>query len=226
MLKEKNEIINSYIALRRVIGISGMMLPFVCVAGGALISGICTQESISFYYYSNMRDFFVGLMAVVSMFLITYKGYSRLDDAVTTSSGVMGLGLTLFPCMFSAGSADRVGIFLLRQELSDTIHVTCAGLFFILLALNSIFLFTRSSHKKSEFTFKKKIRNIIYISCGIIMLVSLLLLLVLTLVLGKEAIDQYKIPLVLEIVMLLAFGISWLIKGETLLRDLPEDSAS
>ncbi|HPS58642.1 MAG TPA: hypothetical protein PK514_11105 [Spirochaetota bacterium] len=216
---DKSNMIISYITLRNLIGYGGILLPFVCMAGAAFIGGKCIQESVSMYYYSNMRDFFIGLMAVVSLFLVTYKGYCLVDNIVTTSSGVMGLLLALFPCMQSKDATELVGIFMLKQGTSEYIHVTSAAVFFILLALNSIFLFTRSKLKWKDFPCRKKIRNIIYIGCGVIILVALVLLAVLTMVLGSAYVTEHRIPLILEIIMLSAFGVSWLVKGETIFKD-------
>ena len=213
------EMIISYNTLRNLIGYGGILLPFVCMAGASLIEGKCIQESVSMYYYSNMRDFFIGLMAVVSLFLMTYKGYCRVDDLLTTSSGFMGLVLAIFPCMQSKEATELVGIFMLKQGTSEYVHVISAALFFILLALNSIFLFTRSRLKWKDFSCRKKVRNIIYISCGIIILASLALLAILTMVLGTAYVTAHRIPLILEIIMLAAFGVSWLVKGGTMFKD-------
>ncbi|MEJ2664743.1 MAG: DUF998 domain-containing protein, partial [Spirochaetia bacterium] len=87
MFRKKNRsIIISYIALRRLIGILGMLLPFICILGGLLFAALYVEPSISDYYYTNMRDFFVGLLFGVSLFLITYKGYELIDDIVTNTS--------------------------------------------------------------------------------------------------------------------------------------------
>lgn len=219
------DMIISYSTLRKLIGYGGILLPFICMGGAALIGGKCIQESVSMYYYSNMRDFFIGVMAVVSLFLMTYKGYCWVDDMVTTSSGLMGLLLALFPCMLNKDATDPVGIFMLKQSTSETIHVISAALFFILLAVNSIWLFTRSNTKWKDFTFRKKFRNIIYVSCGVIILVSLALLVILTIALGAAYVSEHRIPLILEIIMLAAFGFSWLVKGGSLLKDVQEKMA-
>lgn len=214
------DMIISYKTLRNLIGYAGILLPVICMAGAWFIEGKPVQESVSIYYYTNMRDFFIGIMAVVSCFLMTYRGYCLADDLVTTASGIAGLVLAICPCMQSKESAaDLVGIFMLNQGTSETVHSISSGVFFILLAVNSIFLFTRSNLKWKDFSFRKKTRNIIYISCGILILVTLAVLQVLTKKLGAEYVAGHGILLALEIVMLWAFGFSWLVKGETLFKD-------
>lgn len=220
MLKDNNpNIIISYITQRRLIGIMGILLPFICIAGGLLFSGTAIQESVSVYYYSNMRDFFVGLMSVVSIFLITYKGYETIDNMVTSLSGLAGFGVFIFPCFYSGYPIQPVGIFQLSPGISNIIHILCAAIFFLLLSINSFFLFTRSKTLPDDYTLNKIIRNRIYRCCGIIIFVSLILLLLLSLLFGQTWVEHNKIPMILEIIMLLAFGVSWLVKGETLFRD-------
>ncbi len=213
------DIIISYITQRRLIGIMGILLPFICIAGGLLFAGTYIQKSISVYYYTNMRDFFVGLMSGVSIFLITYKGYGKIDNIVSSLCGLAGFGICFFPCLYAGFPPQPIGIFQINPDASNIIHIACAAVFFILLAFNSFFLFTRSSRKPEDFTINKKIRNAIYRVCGIIILISLMMLPIFTLILGPARTDYYKIPLILEIIMLSAFGTSWLIKGETLFRD-------
>ncbi|MHC1705386.1 MAG: hypothetical protein AB9846_15880 [Tenuifilaceae bacterium] len=57
--KGNNSIIISYKALRRLIGILGILLPVICIIGGFWFAKDPVQQSISLYYYTNMRDFLV-----------------------------------------------------------------------------------------------------------------------------------------------------------------------
>jgi hypothetical protein len=214
--KKNDNIIISYKALRRLIGILGILLPIINVLGGCIFAKIPIQQSISMYYYTNMRDFLVGLMFVVSLFLITYKGYSRLDLIISTIIGIVGLGVAIFPC-YNEFVTERVGIFQLYPIDSNYIHLSCAISFFILLAVNSIFLFTRTGHTKA--TPQKIARNIVYVVCGIVILLCVLGLILGYLLLTPEQRFDTKILLILESIALFAFGISWLVKGETLFRD-------
>jgi hypothetical protein len=215
--KRTKDIIISYKNLRRLIGILGISLPFLCLLG-LLITLTPLQTSISHCYYTNIRDVFVGIMIGVSMFLITYNGYDDTDDRVTNFTGIFGIGLALCPCLFEVGTKTNVGYFNLNPLISNIIHTTCAALFFLLLAYNSIFLFTKTKDKNSM-TINKKKRNIVYITCGIVMVVLMLLLVVLVIMLGQETFNSEPIAFTIESFMLFAFGISWLVKGETIFRD-------
>lgn len=224
MLEEGNmfgtrskDIVISYKNLRRLIGLLGIALPFLCLLG-LFITKTQLQPSISHCYYTNVRDVFIGIMIGVSMFLITYNGYDATDDTVTNLTGLFGIGLALCPCLISKGSTIDVGYLNLDPIVSNIIHVSCAALFFILLAVNSIFLFTKTGKDTKVITPNKNKRNLIYITCGIVMIVLMLLLVVLSLALGDEF-NNEPIAFFIESFMLFAFGISWLVKGETIFRD-------
>ena len=217
MLHDKNnELIISFITLRQCIGVLGILLPFVCILGG-LAAHFGIRPSVSSYYYTNMRDFFAGLLLIVGVFLITYHGYEKIDSIVNTLTGIAGMGIAFFPCM-GADPSEHVGMFLLTAAHSRIIHAVFAAAFFSLLAFNSLFLFTRTNPKK-KMTPNKIIRNRIYIACGIAIFASLIALAAFAFFTTSEFMDRWKIVLLLEIVMLFAFGVSWLVKGETLWKD-------
>lgn len=96
-------------------------------------------------------------------------------------------------------------------------HLTFAAIFFILLGINSIFLFTLTN--KEVLNVRKKIRNSVYRICGIIILICVLSITLFNHILSNEQLFNSKIIIILESVALTAFGISWLIKGKTLLAD-------
>lgn len=68
-------------------------------------------------------------------------------------------------------------------------------------------------------TGNKRKRNAIYRACGIAILSLLALLLILMLVADEGFIREKRIVLIIEALMLVAFGFSWLVKGETILKD-------
>jgi hypothetical protein len=87
----------------------------------------------------------------------------------------------------------------------------------------SIFLFTKSKGYK---TAEKKKRNRVYIVCGIIMLVSVAGIPIDSISVIHNKISSLKPTLILETVALLAFGFSWLTKGEFFYKDSEEEKLS
>jgi uncharacterized protein YacL len=147
---------------------------------------------------------------------MTYKGYEVIDNVLTNVTGIAGFGIAIFPCLPLIDPVNPIGFFQLNPHTSNIIHLCCAGTFFVLLAINSIFLFTLTKDIKTM-TVNKKKRNVIYIVCGIIILVMLIILVLAKLIHGFLVYEN--IVFVLETIMLIAFGISWLVKGEAILKD-------
>ena len=159
---------NSDTTMRRIIGILGIGLPIIVVLGGFIQNGFVFRESISSYYYTNMRDFFVGLLICVGVFLISYKGYECIDSITSTISGILAIGTALFPTSNDSGGINKVGIFQLNNQISFYFHLTFASLFFLSMAFICIFLFTR--YESNTLTKEKKKRNLVYIVCGCVIL--------------------------------------------------------
>ena len=182
--------------LRAMIGWLGMLLPWIVV----LLVGYI-PSSISETWYTNACTPFMIILGSASFLLIAYKGYEKIDDILLTCSGIAGMGICLFPCAVW-NVYGKVGTFMIDKWTSNTIHCICALIFFILLAYNSLFLFTKST---GEMTKKKKIRNIIYRICGIGMLASFLILLL----------PYFRIQVwLVETIALFFFGISFLTKAD------------
>jgi hypothetical protein len=214
---QNGSMIISYLTLRKLIGILGIALPVIVVLGGILQPVFFIQSSISSYYYTNMRDFFIGLLSVVALFLISYKGYEKIDNIVGNMSGAFALGIIFFPTAMLCDNDVNVGIFLIGDKISDFIHLTFAALFFLSLSFNSLFLFTK--YNPDTLTEEKKKRNIIYRVCGIIMLLAIVCIAVYVFLLKHTCVSKLHPVLFFEGIALLAFGISWLIKGETFFKD-------
>ncbi len=213
----EESLLSSYLAMRRLIGVLGILLPLIVVVGGLIQHEPIIQHSISGYYYTNMRDFFVGLLSGVALFLISYKGYEKIDDFTTKMSGVCALGMILFPTAMYSEHVIRVGILQMDNHVSEFIHLFFSALFFLSLSYNSIFLFTR--RHPGVMGREKKRRNVIYRVCGIIMLLSIVCISVYTYALKGTWVSQFYPVLLLESIGLFAFGVSWIVKGNTLLRD-------
>ena len=217
-LTDKNErYILSHLTLRKLIGILGILLPVACYLGGSLFRGRPVEDSISAYYHTNMQDILTGLLVAMALFLLTYKGYEKRDLLIAIFSGIAGLGIAIFPCASRTMTSAAVGVFQITPPWATYLHYGSSAIFFILLGVNSFFLFTLGNTK--EWTKSKTKRNVIYRICGIIIFASLVMLLILTCVLGGDKLEATIWTFIFETVMLWAFGLSWLVKGKTLFKD-------
>jgi len=207
----------SFLTLRKFIGILGISLPVLLMLG-TFIFGSCTQvqNSISHYYFTIMGDLYVGTLSAVAMFLISYKGYNKTDDVASSLAGIFALGSAYFATSNNPDIACSMRV-LPDQMWREIVHYASSALFFITLAFISLFLFTKS---EGGITDRKKIRNVVYRTCGIVMLAALILI-----VIYKSSswmqlnMAKYKPVFFLEWLALIAFGTSWLVKGKALLVD-------
>lgn len=184
------------IRLRAWLGALAILLPWIVAL---LNKGIPSSISATYYVDQCITPFMI-ILGASSIMLMCYKGYDIQDDIILTLSGIMGLCICFFPTWTS--TKELVGVFQLTPEKSSTIHNISAIIFFILLSYNSMFLFTKGDGKPTK---KKKIRNVIYIICGIGMLASFSILLL----------PYFRIQIwLVETIALFFFGISFLTKAD------------
>ena len=193
----------SHLTLRRVVGILGISLPVLLMLWGFTLCE-CTEllDSISDYYGLRTRDGFVGVLFVVAWFLFAYRGYERKDDLAGDLACLFALGVALFP---NSG-----------EDWEKVIHFSSAAAFFLVLSYFSLALFTKSGDSQTP---EKRVRNRIYVTCGLVMLACVALIALYYLLLKDTAVSAIKPVFWLESLALWAFGLSWFVKGETLWRD-------
>jgi len=203
--------------LWRLVGCFALFLPLALWLGNLLPGGCrSVQDSISAYYYTNMRNVFVGVLCAVSLFLFAYNGYEKIDAILSKCASVFALGIAFCPTTYdSAVPMCFVGP-VNTNRIIGALHYVSAGAFFGIISSMSLFLFTRTHKGRSlkSATPGKKRRNAVYRVCGIVMIVSLLLIVLYT----KWLVKYFQVPSLtfyLESIVLVAFGISWTVKGRT-----------
>jgi hypothetical protein len=202
-----DSLIISYLTLRKVVGFLGVFLVPILVVGSFIFDHTTyIQISVSAYYYTSMRDELIAIVSAISLFLLSYNGYTWQDALASKLAGVFGLGIAFLP---TSATHDKT-------DIISTLHYTTAAIFFAILAFMSIFLFTKSS---GNMTAEKKKRNRLYRVCGIIMLISVVGIPITGIKTIHDRIIFLKPTLILETCALVSFGISWLTKGEFLLKD-------
>lgn len=192
--------------IRNYAGFLGMILPWISLIGALLVNfheplgeRFWNDLSISATYY--VTPALTGILTAASIVLMCYDGYDLQDNIVTTISGVFGIMIVFFPCD-CAVATEYTGFFQLPVSWSSKVHCTAAVIFFCLLAYNSLFLFTKSDGQKTQ---KKRLRNTVYVVCGIGMLSAMILM---PLPIRFPAKTWW-----VEMLALTFFGISWLVKG-------------
>jgi len=207
-----------YLTLRKSVGLLGIFLPLVLVFGVKFLTNCNTlQDSISDYYYTKMGHYMTGTLCAVSLFLFSYKGYEKKDLWAGRVASLFALGVAFFPCSNYYPLSECKVSMLKGNDTINLIHFISATLLFLTLSYFSLFLFTKSSGHPTK---RKKQRNVVYKICGIIILLSIILIFLYSVIpsLHKQF-KEYKPIFWLEGLALLAFGFSWLTKGEALLPD-------
>jgi hypothetical protein len=220
----KNPAVLSYYAMRRAVGLTALTLPFA-LGLGSILSALLgpnhalphplLQRSISDYYYTPMRDYYVGSLCAIGAFLACSRGYDLLDEVTGYLAGAFAFGVAFFP------SFNPRGTHYTRLDIQfGYIHTAFAALMFLILAYICLFLFRKSSPEKS-ITRRKRHRNQIYGICGLTMVVCMAIMVSLTI----RGIVERRHPshwlFWCEALALSAFGVAWLTKGEGILRDKP-----
>ncbi len=222
----KNPAVLSYYAMRRAVGFTALSLPVV-LAFGSILLGLLgpdhalphplLERSISDYYYTPMRDYYVGSLWAIAAFLAYSRGYDLSDEITGYLASFFTIGVALFPPV----NPDRY-IYTSIQVNIGFIHTAFAALMFLSLAYSCIFLFRKSSPDR-PFTRRKRHRNMIYGACGLTMVVCIVTMVGLTI----DAIERSHRPSFLlfwcESLALVAFGVAWLTKGEGILKDKPQN---
>lgn len=207
-----DSLVLSYLGLRKAIGVIGIALPFALALGRILLEGPGVQTSISAYYYTVMRNVFVGSLCAIAVFLMSYRGYEWKDSFAGKLACLFAVGVAIFPTTPDAGATPR-------DQVIGTVHITCAALFFLTLSYFSLALFRKTDPMATP-TPKKLQRNVVYTVCGWAMIACIVAIgVVKGLLSGNTEIMQYEPVFWLESTAIVAFGISWIVKGEAILKD-------
>jgi hypothetical protein len=240
MLSSNNYLI-SYRTLRQLIGVLGVLLPFLCWGVNALVNrfgllnnpllidinqsalytpGADLKSSISHFYYTAAGPLFTGILITVSIFLFCYMGHpekkteDRLswltDRRVASFAAACALGIVFFPTASEEPITDNIHIFV-SSGFAGKIHFVFAALFFLAMALMSLINFRRRPDRQMLMDTEGKV----YLVCGLGMLLCLLVLFASIFFKNSGHWLWGRYVYILEVIMLLLFGIAWLVKGKS-----------
>jgi hypothetical protein len=196
---------------RQLIGYFGLALPFVLLAITAIwphgASDPGTLGSVSAYYYTGAVPAFVGLLVALGLFLATYRGYDNkyrwADLLAARTAGVAAFLVALFPTEAPAGIAMAPW----WKPALGVIHYTAAATLFSMFAIFSLWLF-RLTSTGSDVRVNWSWRNSIYLICGVAIVVGM--------VWAALAGRNDRSIFVPESLALVAFALSWIVKGNAL----------
>jgi len=216
--KAPTPVIMSYLLMRLLIGVIAVLLPFILIVVNWGI-GHGVQPSMSGYYYTPMRNIFVGSLCAIGVFLVSYDGYDLADRAITDAAGLCTVCVAFFPTT----PADQPTA---RQVLVGDFHLTFACTAFVLLSVMA-FRFAKREATPPGLAWWARVRyalgftgpgesrarpweRVVYRVSGGVILICVLL------VYPLSGVAAHSL-LVLETVMLVSFGLSWFMKGRKIL---------
>jgi len=198
----------SHLRHRQLIGCLGLALPFLVWA----FSRIWPPHdgpwrmlgSISAFYYTSANGVFVGSLFALAMFLFSYAGYEGdlADRVLGKIACFAAIGVAMLPTHAPPPFPEP----LWWSGWMGKAHYAAAALLFSSFIAFAIWIFRRSSApSKSEMSPGKRKRNRVFLVCGLVMIASVLWIAI-------AAYTEHSIFLP-EAIALVAFAISWLVKG-------------
>jgi cytochrome bd-type quinol oxidase subunit 2 len=219
----EGSILEAHPHYRTAIGVLGVAMSPILIAGWLLLAAK-VESSISAYYHTQMRDWFVGTLWVIGVFLFFYQyrprqaGLARskrrsvrtgaADSWLGKIAGLCAVGVALVPTDAPPDSKDV-------PPTIGTLHGAAAAVLFICLALFPLLLFSQSRK-----------RGRVYQGYGWAMIA----LLVVTAAYAfapigfKTSVAALRPILVLETLLITVFGLSWFERGRDLAAAPERDS--
>ncbi len=125
--------VRSYVTVRFAIGVLGLALPFLLVLVEPILfdGQPFPRGSLSAYYYSGMRELFVGVLWAIGVFLVLYKLTEfSWESRLSTLAGFAVVLVALFP---TGRPGDGVSLTPLQNLLGEAsverIHFFAAAVF-------------------------------------------------------------------------------------------------
>ena len=188
-----------------------LLLPFLSVLFGLIgvLQGYNPAgwyHSISDTYYANSKAIMIGILSITSFYFATYKGYDIRDRIINILAAICAAGVALFP-------NKGVDGLIQMPNIGGIIHCAFALVLYLTFFLNCIWLFRLGDSNTKE----KKIRNNVYLGCGISIAVAAGVL-----VAGNIFNLKHYIPnfvWIAEVVAQIAYATAWFIKSGRFIKD-------
>lgn len=200
-------IVETYFVLRQVIAIGALLLPVGLLAWAGVDGSVAMQTSISGFYYTPARGFFVGVVVAIGVALMAYRGYTRGENLLLNSAGALAIVVALVPTVDPAVDG---------QNLGNVVHAVAALAFFILAALSIVFYGHETVGDLPGRALQRRYRAVYRV------ITVMLVVLPLSAFLMAWAVEPTVTLFVVEAAALVAFAGFWLVKTYELGRSHEE----
>jgi hypothetical protein len=214
-----DSISRSYFLMRTLVGVLGLALPILLLLGDLALNAdeFKLRGSLSAYYHSGARDVFVSILTATGILLVTYKITElNRDNLLSFIAGIAAIGVAFLPTGIPSGV--NASLTPLQEKLGEGLtkglHYGCAGLFILALGL-LCYDFARRERNRTQarvghdarfpptFWYSFHLTAAVAIVCAVVFIGATQLF---------NFFDDYSI-LIGEVVVTVAFGLSWLAKG-------------
>lgn len=180
--------------VKKLIGITAISLPLILYGGGKLLFSTPLQPTFSLYYFTPMRDIFVGLLCILGVLL--YLDHYKTSQAqwCSVSAGILAFAIALLPTSTHPNTVSVVNL----------LHSVSAVVFFSLLAFIALSDFSREATQKRK----------VYQYCGytiLAMIVAFIALRLATKIIPTN--PQTTAVFYLQTIATWAFGYAWLVRA-------------
>lgn len=163
--KLQQHFLSSYFNLRVGIAVLALLFPLVLWIGGSF-EGIQLQDSMSAYYHASVdgksvRDFFVGILFAIGVYLFLYKGYSTKENWALNFAGIFAVGVAIFPMEWNCGNQCR----------SISLHGVCAISLFLCMAFVCFWCASETLPELKNAAIETRYRRI-YLALGVCMILA------------------------------------------------------
>lgn len=187
-----------YVTLRLLMGLIAFALPILVT----YLAQPVQLDSISASYHTNAQDAFVGMLFIVSAFMLAYRGRNPKQGFFSKLGAVAAALVAVFP------TSTKV-----KPDLdSGPIHYTAAAVLFLVLAF-FCYVFWKETHASDKPMEKR--RSPFYMVCGIVIVVVIVVIAIANWFFSETA-NEYQLTFWGEGVALWAFGAAWIVSGKAL----------
>lgn len=135
----RKHITQTYVSLRLGMAILAFSLPVLLVLwsvfSGETFNGEKLLPSISAYYFTPMRDVFVGTLVAVGACLYLYKGFSDRENKALNCAGIFAVAVAFIPtCIPELGMMTEETCNQGARNVMKWLHRISAFLFFLPVA--------------------------------------------------------------------------------------------
>lgn len=215
-------------ALQQAVGWTSLLMPVAVRLLAFAFDQVWTTNSISAYYYTDLRDVFVGALVIGGVVLVFFKTGRELDQWLAAIAGIAAIGIAFFPMDIAPGTitSPETGDRAAETKMVDALkhgthgpigyHFYFVAVFFLL----TFYLVTFSFRVNTPAipSAQKLRRNRVYAVCGLLMAFAFVWIGILWHV-GKERSIFWP-----ETLAVMSFATAWLVKGQLVLKDKRPDS--